>query len=160
MTMTKKKTLVQNTLALITDASLAKKGRYDATCIAMTLLTHTRQEVSNNGPATGMTLDSANLVSDLHMCQKAGKQRSAPAQGGKCASLTTMAAMQKASRLLISLVRIRIICERMLCLHGMLLFHAFVSYVNELLACCSFTHCCSFTPGWHWPTELQSVLQG
>ena len=60
-----------------------------------------------------------------------------------------MAAMQKASRLLISLVRIRIICERMLCL----VFH-------ELLACCSFTHCCSFTPGWHWPTELQSVLQG
>ena len=43
MTMTKKKTLVQNTLALITDASLAKKGRYDATIIAMTLLTHTRQ---------------------------------------------------------------------------------------------------------------------
>ena len=25
--------------------------------------------------ATGITLDSANLVSDLHMCQKAGKQR-------------------------------------------------------------------------------------
>ena len=128
--MTKKKTLVQNTLALITDASLAKKGRYDATIIAMTLLTHTRQrsvkQWARESPefpdrrfptprkakrvaeeeyqtkvaytteeaehdlaqqfstwfkerlhwaATGITLDSANLVSDLHMCQKAGKQR-------------------------------------------------------------------------------------